>query len=160
MPQKFWKHQCPGKSPYLVGSPRAYACASACDNPMVYDGWHNSALEAAAWSQKFYGLKQMGPHDNLRRRLFAGTTKRCARCCGRGYFDAAGGLAFEVCSHCDGWGQCSMISAELRAMLRAQVLVRFPDAAARSDLPHPAFSIIVNDVGSGELIVTPIPGRH
>ena len=49
---------------------------------------------------------------------------------------------------------------ELRAMLRAQVLVRFPDAAARSDLPHPAFSIIVNDVGSGELIVTPIPGRH
>ena len=34
------------------------------------------------------------------------------------------------------------------------------DAAARSDLPHPAFSIIVNDVGSGELIVTPIPGRH
>jgi hypothetical protein len=45
-------------------------------------------------------------------------------------------------------------------MLRAQVLTVFPDAAARSDLPHPAFSTIVQDLGRGEMIVTPIPGRH
>jgi hypothetical protein len=122
MPQQFWKHQCPGKSPGWVGSPRACACGE----PMVYDGWRNSGFEAMAWSQKFHGLKPIGPHRALRGLLFAGTRKPCGVCSGRGYFDAADGLAFEACSHCEGAGYCSTISVEQCAMLRAQVLAVFP----------------------------------
>ncbi len=156
MPQKFWKHQCPGRSPYLVGSPRACACGG----PMIYDGWHSGKSEAMAWFQKMHGLKPVGPHRPLHGRLVAGTTTSCDACAGRGYFDAANGLTFAVCSQCDGAGYRSTISAEQRAALRAQVIAEFPEAAARSDLPHPAFSTIMQDLSRGEMIAIPIPARH
>ena len=62
--------------------------------------------------------------------------------------------AFVVCTRCDGAGYYSIISTEERARLRAQVLAEFPDAAAPSNFPHPAFGIIIQDLRRGEMIVT------
>jgi hypothetical protein len=121
---------------------------------MVYDGWRNSRSESMAWFQKFRGLKPIGPHRSLEGRLFANAENSCKDCAGHGYFDAPEAPGFVVCSHCDGAGYYSIISTEQRALLRAQVLAEFPDAAAPSDLPHPAFGIIIQDLGRGEMIVT------
>jgi hypothetical protein len=156
MPQQFWKHRCLGGYPHSVGSP--HACT--CGEPMVYDGWHNSRFESMAWFQKFRGLKPIGPHRALEGRLFAKADVRCDACAGHGYFDAPDGPGFVVCSPCEGAGYRSTISVEERALRRAQVLAEFPDAAARSDLPHPASGIIIQDLGRGEMLVRPIPGRQ
>ena len=137
MPQQFWKHRCPGHSPHWLGSPRACACGE----PMVYDGWHKGRFESMAWFQKFRGLKPIGPHRALERRLFANAENTCEDCAGHGYFDAPEGPGFVVCTRCDGAGYYSIISTEERARLRAQVLAEFPDAAAPSNLPHPAFGL-------------------
>ena len=149
MPQKFWKHQCPGSSPHWSGNPTPCDCG----NPKTYDGWHSGRFEAMAWYQKRHGLKPTGPHRDLADRLFDGASAACPACSGRGYFDAVGGVTFEPCDKCGGAGHSVTISADRHAALRAEVLAKFPDACARSDLPDPAFSTIVHDLGSGEMIV-------
>jgi hypothetical protein len=149
MPLKFWKHQCPGRSPHWT----ADSTPCGCGNPKVYDGWHNSRFEAMAWYQKRHGLKPIGSHRALADRLFKGASAVCTACSGRGYFDAAGGISFEPCDKCCGAGHSLTISADRHSALRAQVLAMFPDACARSNLPDPAFSTMVHDLDSGEIVV-------
>ena len=151
MPRQFWKHQCPGGSPFQKASPRACACGE----PVVYAGWKNTAPEAMAWSQKFSGLRLVGPHRALQDRLFAGTHRQCDNCAGGGYFDAVGGLSFELCGVCDGAGYVSTISPEQRAELRSEVLAVFPSAGAPMDLPNPAFTGLVHDLGEHIIFAVP-----
>ena len=124
---------------------------------MVYDGWGNSRFEAMAWHQKSHGLKPIGPHRMLENRMFAGTSKGCESCSARGYFDAPGGRTFEVCPKCEGAGYLSTVTEETRSALRAEVLAEFPEAEAPSDLPNPAFSVIIQDLERNVMIATQVP---
>ncbi len=152
MPAQFWKHQCPGQSPLRIGSFRPCACGE----PLVYDGWYNTRLEAMAWRQKFCGLKPIGPHRPLADHLFADCSTPCVPCEGRGYFDTADGLGFDACTVCEGAGYRSTISPAERAARRAQVLAVFPDAAAPFDLPNPAFSAVSHDLRHNVMLAFPM----
>jgi hypothetical protein len=87
--------------------------------------------------QQLHGLKPIGPHRGLADRLFAGTTRRCSTCKGKGLITVAATDSWLPCPDCESIGFVWKCSLDEAKALRNQVLEAFPDAAVDD---RPVFS--------------------
>ncbi|MCL5263121.1 MAG: hypothetical protein M1568_02490 [Acidobacteria bacterium] len=117
-----------------------------CGTAKEFTGWHFGIYEKMAIYQTHYGLKPIGNHAPMARKLFEPFTVTCETCGGRGLCDLNGDTAYEVCKVCRGLG--SLFAGPLNTLfkLRQEVLNAYPDAAAS------AASAPVLDVASGAVV--------